>query len=516
MPVSDTRQVSALRAALYLRMSTDMQKYSTENQALVLLAYAERNNLEVVRTYEDSGKSGVAINGRDALQQLIADVESGRNDFEVILVYDVTRWGRFQDPDESAYYEQICKRAGVHVRFCAEQFENDGSMSSTLIKSLKRFMSGAYSQDLSKKVFLGASRLVELGFRQGGTPGLGLRRLLVDQDRNAKSELSRGERKSLQTDRVILVPGPDDEVATVRDIYRLFTEERRTESQIACRLVAQNIPTALGAKWSRAAVHEILTNEKYVGNNVYNRTSKKLKSPTHNNPRDEWVRRDRAFEPIVDDSSFLAAQEIISSRARHMSNDELLTRLQSLLVENGFLSALIIDEREDLPSSAVYARRFGGLHRAYSLIGYSTARDHRYIETNRFLRRLHPEIVATVVTGLKSHGATVEISPRTDMLIVNHEFSVAVSIARCSIYPSGVARWKVRLDTGLSPDLTVVARMQRENTEVYDYYLVPARVMNFRELCLHEENGLFLESLRLDNLEPLFAVAERRSWKRAA
>ena len=216
MPVSDTRHVSALRAALYLRMSTDMQKYSTENQALVLLAYAERNNLEVVRTYEDSGKSGVAINGRDALQRLIADVESGRNDFEVILVYDVTRWGRFQDPDESAYYEQVCKRAGVQVRFCVEQFENDGSMSSTLIKSLKRFMSGAYSQDLSKKVFLGASRLVELGFRQGGTPGLGLRRLLVDQDRNTKSELSRGERKSLQTDRIILVPGPDDEVATGR------------------------------------------------------------------------------------------------------------------------------------------------------------------------------------------------------------------------------------------------------------------------------------------------------------
>ena len=232
MPISETHQVSALRAALYVRMSTDMQKYSTENQALVLLSYAEKNNLEVVRTYEDSGKSGLAISGRDALQRLIADVEAGRHDFEVILVYDVTRWGRFQDADESAYYEHVCKRSGVHVRYCAEQFENDGSMSSTLIKSLKRFMSGAYSQDLSKKVFLGASRLVELGFRQGGAPGLGLRRLLVDQDRNAKGELSRGERKSLQTDRVILIPGPHDEIATVRDIFRLFIEDRLTESQM--------------------------------------------------------------------------------------------------------------------------------------------------------------------------------------------------------------------------------------------------------------------------------------------
>jgi DNA invertase Pin-like site-specific DNA recombinase len=497
-------------------MSTDMQKYSTENQALVLLSYADKNNLEVVRTYTDSGKSGVAISGRDALQRLISDVESGRREFDVILVYDVSRWGRFQDADESAYYEHVCKRAGVHVHYCAEQFENDGSMSSTLIKSLKRFMSGAYSQDLSKKVFLGASRLVELGFRQGGSPGLGLRRLLVDQDRNAKSELSQGERKSLQTDRVILIPGPDEEVATVQEIFRLFTDEYKTESQIARMLSARNAPSAQVTTWSRGAVHRILTNEKYLGHNIYNRTSQKLKSRKRDNPREEWVRRDCAFVPIIDENAFLTAQEIIISRARHLSDDELLTRLQALLAENGFLSALIIDEREDLPSSAVYARRFGGLHRAYWLIGYSTARDVRYIESNRVLRRLHPEIVASVVAGLRLHGAFVEVSPKTDLLVVNGEFSVAISIARCSTPSSGVARWKVRLDAGLAPDLTVVARMQYDNTEVRDYYLIPPKVLHFRNMSLNEENGLFLEALRLDTLEPLFVLAERRTWRRAA
>jgi DNA invertase Pin-like site-specific DNA recombinase len=516
MPVSDTRHAGSLRAALYVRMSTDKQQYSTENQALALLSYAEKNKLEVVRTYTDSGKSGLDINGRDALQQLIADVALGQKEFDVILVYDVTRWGRFQDADESAYYEHLCKRAGVHVLYCAEQFENDGSMSSTLIKSLKRFMSGAYSQDLSKKVFAGASRLIELGFRQGGASGPGLRRLLVDQDRNAKAELRCGERKSLQTDRVVLVPGPPDEVEAVRDIFRLFTEERLSESQIARMLCSRNTQNALGTKWSRALVHGILTNEKYIGNNVYNRTSRKLKSPRIRNPTDEWVRRSDAFEPIIDRHSFLMAQEIIASRARHLSDDELLERLQCLLAETGFLSALIIDEREDLPSSAVYARRFGGLHRAYSLIGYSTARDLRYIETNRFLRRLYPEIIAWIVEGLRSHGADVEVGSKTDMLLVNGEFTVAVSIARCSICSAGVARWKARLDTGLGPDLTVIVRMQHENCEVRDYYLLPARVMPFCLVSLHEENGLLLEALRLDDLEPLFALAERRTWRRVA
>jgi len=38
----------------------------------------------------------------------------------VILVYDVSRWCRFQDVDESAYYECICKRAGINFAYCAE------------------------------------------------------------------------------------------------------------------------------------------------------------------------------------------------------------------------------------------------------------------------------------------------------------------------------------------------------------------------------------------------------------
>ena len=53
---------------------------------------------------------------------------------------DVSRWGRFQDADESAYYEYVCKRAGIHVEYCAEQFENDGSPTATIIKSVKRAM----------------------------------------------------------------------------------------------------------------------------------------------------------------------------------------------------------------------------------------------------------------------------------------------------------------------------------------------------------------------------------------
>src|SRR5882724_5251841 len=216
-----------MRAAEYVRMSTEHQQYSTENQSDIIRQYAERRGMTIVRTYADAGKSGLRIEGRDALKQLIQDVEVGNADFSAILVYDVSRWGRFQDADESAYYEYICRRAGIEVQYCAEQFDNDGSPVSTIVKGVKRAMAGEYSRELSAKGFAGQCRLIEIGYRQGGPAGFGLRRMLVDQNGAHKGLLGRGEHKSIQTDRIILVPGEPVEVETVCWMYRAFVEEGR-------------------------------------------------------------------------------------------------------------------------------------------------------------------------------------------------------------------------------------------------------------------------------------------------
>jgi len=111
----DGSQASLFKAAQYVRKSTEHQQYSTENQGDKIKEYAAHRGIEIIKTYADAGKSGLRIDGRQALQQLINDVESGQADFQIILVYDVSRWGRFQDADESAYYEYICRRAGIQV-----------------------------------------------------------------------------------------------------------------------------------------------------------------------------------------------------------------------------------------------------------------------------------------------------------------------------------------------------------------------------------------------------------------
>ena len=153
-------QPTPLRAAQYVRMSTEHQQYSTNNQADKILEYAQRRNIEIVRTYADEGKSGLSLGGRASLQKLLADAESGSADFTLVLVYDVSRWGRFQDADEAAFYEYKLKRKGIIVAYVAEQFENDGSPVSTIVKGVKRAMAGEYSRELSAKVFAGQCRLI--------------------------------------------------------------------------------------------------------------------------------------------------------------------------------------------------------------------------------------------------------------------------------------------------------------------------------------------------------------------
>ncbi|WP_247599522.1 recombinase family protein [Sphingomonas sp. PAMC26645] len=501
-----------VRAAQYVRMSTDLQKYSTENQAEAIAAYAARRGIEIVRTYADEGRSGLNIAGRDALRRLIDDVQSGKADYDAILVYDISRWGRFQDADESAYYEFICRERGIHVHYCAEQFDNDGSFQANVIKTVKRMMAGEYSRELSTKVFAGQCRLITMGYRQGGPAGYGLRRHLVNERNEPKTLLAAGEQKSLQTDRVILVPGPDVEIETVRRIYRWFVLDHRSEREIATALNGEGFVTDLGKSWTRSVVRQILSNEKYIGNNVYNRVSFKLKKQRVVNPPDMWIRRTGAFEAIVDPGLFEAAQTILAERARRFSDSDLLTMLSDLLSAKGVLSGMIIDEVESMPSTAAYRHRFGSLLRAYQLIGYTPDRDFRYVETNRQLRLMHPEVVASTVLGIEAVGGHVSVDGTTDLLVVNHEVTIALVIARCRTTAAGSLRWRVRLDAGLQPDITVIVRLAPDNRTVRDHYLLPWIDLGAEpRFGMGEDNGIMLDAYRAEDLSPLYHLLRRHA-----
>ncbi len=410
-----------IRVVQYVRKSTDHQKYSTENQSEVNRSYAAVHGMEVVRTYSDDGISGLTFEKREALKQLIFDVQAGNATFEAILVYDVSRWGRYQDVDESAYYEFICKRAGITVHYCAEQFSNDGSPFAALIKGWKRAMAGEYSRELSVKVFAGQTRLARQGYMLGGFAGYGFRRLLVDQNGTPKCTLAYGERKSIATDRVLLVPGPSDEIATVRSMFSMFVHEGTHERRIAAILNERGIVNGFGRPWRHNAVLRILSNEKYAGNNVWNRNSCKLQSPVHRNDPSLWVRADGALPAIVDRKLFEAAQRILQTRGETtiggrphgLSDDQMLQRLKGFYIQHGYLTRALIDTNRELPSAAAFFRRFGGLKQAFELIGAPHRRKKRFSRRGRPCGLSNDEMLDVLRRLLKEYGYLTEEIIRT-------------------------------------------------------------------------------------------------------
>lgn len=512
----DRQEEAGLPVAQYVRMSTEHQRYSTENQAAAIAEYARRHGMRIVRTYEDSGKSGLNLKGRGGLQALLRDVRQPHPGFAAVLVYDVSRWGRFPDPDEAAVYEHACKSRGIRVIYCAEPFNNDGSLPSTVFIGIKRSMAAEYSRELSVKVFAGACNIVQHGFRQGGAPGFGLRRQLVDEKGCVKGLLVRGEKKSIQTDRVVLVPGPQEEVGVVLRIYRLFLEEGMPERVIASVLNREGIFSDTGAPWTRGTIHQILTNEKYIGNNVYARTSFKLKMKHVRNPPESWVRCDGAFEGIVPVELFMQVQAIVAARSRHLDDGQLLEMLRRTLQRHGALSGIVIDEDEEAPSSSTYRSRFGSLLRAYSLIGYRPRRDYAYLEINRALRRHHPELFEQMAASIQGRGGWAVRDLDTDLLTVNGQFTTSLVIARCKPTSGGLHRWRIRFDASLQPDITVVARMDASNRRAHDYYVFPAIDFSAEALPVLEDNGFTLDAYRTDSLDLFYQLAGRVPLQEAA
>jgi DNA invertase Pin-like site-specific DNA recombinase len=473
------RPLKALCAAQYLRASTDSQKYSVENQAAAIAAYAARREIKIVATYADRGRSGVRIAGRDALKDLIKDVELGRAGFDRILVYDVSRWGRFQDVDESAYYEFICKRAGIRVDYCADEFENDGSFASAVLKNTRRLEAAGFSRQLSKKVFLGQSRAASEGYWRGGPAPYGLRRHLLDENGRVKLILQRGERKSLKTERTVLAPGPKQEIAIVQRIFELFANRKKTRTEIAAELNAKGIRNAQGKPWTMLTISNVLKNEAYLGHIVFNRRSMKLGESNVKNPPDMWIRHQNAFDSIISPALFSRAQQVMKEleSGRTRTDKELLDLLKGLLRREGRLTMKGILMAKGMPNCSVYARRFGSLDEAYRRIGHKPATRYRFKEVQLNIADTIQSVAERIRADLESRGRRVSFMPELRLLTLNDSLTITIAVARAVKDGTNgvreVRRWEVRKIHFRRSDLTLVVRMTADNSKKKDYFLLP-------------------------------------------
>jgi hypothetical protein len=265
-------------------------------------------------------------------------------------------------------------------------------------------------------------------------------------------------------------------------------------------------------------VRTVLTNEKYIGNNVFNRRSFKLKKLHVDNPPEMWIRKEGAFEAIVPIEIFMTAQEIITARSAKISDEELLDHLRRLYAEHGQISGVLIDQSDALPSSNMYRTRFGSLRRAYALIGYQTNFDHERAEVNARLRAMYPEIVQDTLTQIEAIGASVIQAPKTGLLNINNELAVSLVLSRCQTSGDGRFRWRVRFDPErFNADLSLVVRLNHYNESALDYYLLPWLDLPRNHLAIDARSATQFEAFRFDDLQFFYRMACRVNiWRQAS
>ncbi len=497
-----------VNVAQYLRMSTDHQKYSLFNQSQFISKYASEHGMNIIHTYDDSGKSGVTTSGREAFKRLIDDVILKKINVKAVLVYDISRFGRFPHNDEFGYYTHQLRLNNVEIIYCANPISDSDGDYADFQLFVSRKEASSFSKNLSQKVFLGQINLASRGFHQGGPAGYGLRRMLIDENHKHKGILKYREWKSIQTDRIILVLGPEDEVITVRWIYDQFVNNSKPERVIASELNRRGIIAEHDTKWTRGKIHEILTNEKYIGHNVYNRTSSRLKQRLIHNPQHEWIRCENAFESIISPEFFLQVQTIISNRSIHLSNDDLLSKLSELFKTKGKLSGIIIDEDDDTPSSSVYRKRFGGLLQAYKLIDYKPKHDYDYLRVNSLLREKYHRFVERLIFDITEQGCYVDYDEESKLFTINDEVKMSVVISRCFMNNTR-KRWRVRFERKFSYDICIVVRLDSQNVNTRDYYIFPSIELLDNQFIFEELNPYQLEFYRYDDLIPFLQILKR-------
>ena len=295
------------KAIAYCRCSTDMQEMSIPDQKKDINAFAVKNGLEVIRYFEDKGKSGRYAEERPSFMRMIEHVKTCK-DFKYVLVYDVSRWGRFINPEEATYWEVLIRKQGKQVLYITEGFKNDGHIGDNIMKLVKNSEATEYAMKLSKTSFRGHKSWAEKGYFVGGSPKYGFDRALYDEHNEFVTVLKDGEHKATKTQHIKLVVNPE-QARIVRMIFDMKTEKKMGYRSIANELNEKGIKSPKGGKWSSSTLYYMLTDTIYTGELVYNKQKVDNLHEQDNNwgrckPKSKWIICENAHEAIISKEQF--------------------------------------------------------------------------------------------------------------------------------------------------------------------------------------------------------------------
>jgi DNA invertase Pin-like site-specific DNA recombinase len=421
-------------------MSTDRQDLSPLIQRDAIAKFASINAFSVVRSYEDQGRSGVHLTNRPALRQLLKDVVDGPP-FTCVLVYDVSRWGRFQDADAAAYYEYHCRLHGVQVIYVAEPFGHEVAPMNALIKNMKRLMASEYSRDLATKSRAGQERVISMGFHMGPLPPFGYRRCSVSADGTRRMQLEHGQLKLALTDRIEWVLAPPAEVALVRRICDAYARSDLDLWQIAQLVATEGWVTVRGREVRETNLRSLVRNEALIGNFVWGVSEQNANrriiqtAPT---------RVDGSVPRIVDDLTW----DLMQRRLRKSSREN----LSAIRLPKGRRRTLALARLMQVTPDEVTRRQ-------HSLAA-------RIVAQNRL--RHSQEFGVALAGTLISEGITAAFDRRLHAVYVwDHRVRVKL------MWPNGGDWWVPRIRDGTPGAALLLVKMQAEYHPAAFYLLPP-------------------------------------------
>ncbi len=278
-----------MKCVIYARYSSELQnEASIESQVQEVRQFIQKKIWEEVGIYQDKAVSGTGIVDREQFNRMVEVAKSPTCSFEAIVVWDRSRFSR--NPDDIALYERSLNAHGVVVLSTKEE-EN-----VKLTKRLKDIFNELFIDTLREHTKRGQRHNVEKwGFTTGGTAPFGYRVERIPDPFGGKDKSGNPKMKS----RLVA----DDSLAPiVRRIYALYVNGKGLKA-IANILNQEGISSPQGKGWDTNCIRHILTNERYLGKQIYGKSRKiKQENGRHTSracPRDSWVVKDNAHEAII-------------------------------------------------------------------------------------------------------------------------------------------------------------------------------------------------------------------------
>ena len=286
------------------------------------------------------------------------------------------------------------------------------------------------------------------GYHPGGTAVYGLRRLLIPANSQRRQVMQKGEHKNLRSDHTVLTPGPKREVDCVRTIFELAADKRNSPLNIAHELNRRGLRYSENKLWDYVRVYRILKNEKYIGTNIWGRNKWALQPRPQPVPRAAWTIKLGAFPALVSAEQFASAQKQISRRRCNPGKPEkyYLDQLAKFLARKREMPPGKL-KRQRANIAAMCLRHFGGLFRAYQLIGYKPS-SHAINGRAAFLKMV--SLRANVFNQLKALFPSVKMvhhfgEKRFRVLELDNHVRIRVHVCRnAAPSASGEARWMLR------------------------------------------------------------------------